>query len=88
MRVDQYLSEVCLIKTRNIAKKACDQDLVKINGKIAKAHTLVKPEDVVEYCLFNQRTTVRIVGIPSGNVAKKTAGQFYEIQGREALPQE
>jgi ribosomal 50S subunit-recycling heat shock protein len=85
MRVDLYLSEVCLVKTRTIAKKACDQDLVSINGKTAKAHAVVHPEDVVEYRLYNQRTRVRVVSIPVGNVSKKTAGQYYELLEQERL---
>lgn len=82
MRMDQFLSEVCLVKTRNIAKKACDQNLVKLNGKPAKAHAEVKSGDLIEFLLYNQQTRVRIEKIPVGNVAKKTAGQFYEILER------
>ena len=49
MRVDQLLNKLCLVKTRSIAKRACDSNLVKINGKNAKSSSKVSENDVLEY---------------------------------------
>ncbi|MDX9869750.1 MAG: S4 domain-containing protein, partial [Candidatus Cloacimonadales bacterium] len=37
MRIDLIMNKLCLVKTRSIAKKACDNNAVRVNGKIAKA---------------------------------------------------
>ena len=49
MRVDQLLNKLCLIKTRSIAKKAADKNLIKINCKIANASSNVLAGDLIEY---------------------------------------
>jgi ribosomal 50S subunit-recycling heat shock protein len=79
MRVDQVLNKLCLIKTRSIAKKACDADLVKINGKIAKSSSKVIEDDVIEYCVFGNYYKIVIREIPKGNVAKTKAPEFYSL---------
>ena len=37
MRIDKYLKISRIIKRRTVAKDACLQERIKINGKIAKA---------------------------------------------------
>jgi len=79
MRIDQLLNKLCLIKTRSIAKKACDKKLVNINNKIAKSSSKVFEDDVVEYQIYGYLTKIRILEIPKGNVSKINAAKFYEI---------
>ena len=55
MRVDKLLNKLCLVKTRSIAKKACDKKLVKINDKVTKASANVADGDVIEYSLYGYR---------------------------------
>ena len=85
MRIDQFLNKLCLIKTRSIAKKACDKKLVKINDKIAKSSSKVFQDDVVEYQIYGYFTKIRIQKIPEGNVSKANAARFYEILMREKI---
>ena len=85
MRVDQLLKKLCLIKTRSIAKKACDKNLVLINGKIVKASAAVSADDIVEYSLYGYKNKVKILEVPKGNVSKNNAAKFYEILWREKL---
>lgn len=85
MRVDKLLNKLCLVKTRSIAKKACDKNLVKINGKIVKASAKVNDGDVVEYQLYGYFNKLRITTVPQGNVSKNNAPEFYEILEREKL---
>ena len=42
MRIDKFLKNSRLIKRRTVAKEACDQGRISINGKPAKAGTEVK----------------------------------------------
>jgi len=85
MRVDQLLNKLCLVKTRSIAKKACDKNLVKINDKIAKASASVHDGDIIEYQLYGYFNKLRITTVPKGNVSKNSSPEFYEILEREKL---
>jgi len=79
MRVDQLLNKLCLFKTRSMVKKACDLNLVSINGKNAKASAEVRSDDEIRYTIYNWQYTVRITKIPTGNVSKVTAAEYYEL---------
>ena len=85
MRVDQLLNKLCLIKTRSIAKKAADKNLIKINGKIANASSNVLAGDLIEYELYGYYNKLKIVEVPKGNVSKVSAPTFYEFSEREKL---
>ncbi len=47
MRIDKFLKNSRLIKRRTVAKEACDQERVSLNGKIIKAGAEVKPGDEI-----------------------------------------
>lgn len=83
MRVDQLLNKLCLVKTRSMAKKACDSNLVKINGITAKSSSKVKTGDEIEYTVFGNYTKLQIKDIPKGNVSKVQAPEYYEILDRK-----
>ena len=85
MRIDKLLNKLCLVKTRNIAKKACDKNLVKINGKTAKASASVVDDDLIEYELYGYYNKIKITEIPKINVPKAKAPEFYEILERSKL---
>lgn len=85
MRVDKLLSKLCLIRTRSIAKNACDKKLVKINGKIAKASAMIVDNDIIEYELYGYFNKIKITEVPKGNVSKIKAPEFYEILERSKL---
>ncbi len=85
MRVDLLLNKLCLTKTRSIAKNACDKGLVSVNGKSAKASQLIHEKDVISLKLYGYCHELKILSIPSGNVAKKDAGDYYQMLSREQL---
>lgn len=87
MRIDLLLNKLCLTKTRSIAKTACDKGLVKINGKAAKASSLIKEQDLIELKLYGHIHQIRIEKLPHGNVAKKDAANFYTLLLREPIPE-
>lgn len=87
MRVDMLLNKLCFVKTRSIAKNACDKNLVKINGKAAKASTELKGGEEIDFSLSGFRTIFTLKDIPAGNVSKKDAPEFYSITSREKLPE-
>ena len=53
MRIDKFLKNSRLIKRRTVAKDACDQGRVSVNGKPAKAGTEVKVGDIIHIAFGN-----------------------------------
>ncbi|MCB5253572.1 MAG: S4 domain-containing protein [Candidatus Cloacimonadaceae bacterium] len=85
MRLDILLNKLCFTKTRSIAKNACDKGLVSVNGKIAKAAQIVQKDDIIVLRLYGYAHEIKLSSIPTGNVAKKDAGSYYEMLSREPL---
>ena len=48
MRIDKFLKNARIIKRRTIAKEACEQGRVLINGRTAKPGTEVEAGDEIE----------------------------------------
>ncbi|PKN71888.1 MAG: RNA-binding protein [Candidatus Cloacimonetes bacterium HGW-Cloacimonetes-3] len=86
MRLDLLLNKLCLTKTRSIAKNACDKNLVTLVGKPAKASAMVKAGDIIVFRLYGAEHEIKIISIPTGNVAKKDSTQYYEMLRRDELP--
>ena len=59
MRLDKYLKVSRIIKRRTVANEACDESLVVVNGKRAKASYDVKVGDVLEITFGNRTTKLR-----------------------------
>jgi ribosomal 50S subunit-recycling heat shock protein len=85
MRIDLFLNKLCLTKTRTIAKNACDKNLVRINGKAAKASHEVKAGDEITFELYGFKHSIRVVEIPAGNVSKKDTTRFYTLLEKTPL---
>ena len=78
MRLDKYLKVTRIIKRRTVANGACDEELVTVNGRRAKASYEVKVGDVIEVT-FGQRTMrVRVLDVKEV-VGKADAGSLYEV---------
>ena len=85
MRIDVLMNKLCLVKTRSIAKNACDKNAILVNQKPAKASLEIKTGDVIEINMFGYKTVIKITNIPTGNVAKKDVMMFYEMVSRESV---
>ncbi len=77
------VNKLCLVKTRSLAKKACDKNLVKVNGVVAKSSGKIKEGDEIEFTIFGNYTKVRLNEIPAGNISKVQAPEYYEILDRK-----
>ena len=59
MRLDKYLKVSRLIKRRTVANEACDNGLVEVNGKAARASYEVKPGDRITLRFGARRPSAR-----------------------------
>lgn len=76
MRLDKYLKTARLIKRRTVANEACDNGLVSVNGKPAKAGYEVKAGDVISLRFGLRTLTVEVLAV-SENVRQADAPGLY-----------
>lgn len=81
MRLDKYLKTARLIKRRTVANEACDNGLVSVNGKPARASYDVKVGDVLSLRFGIRTLTVEVLSVAE-NVRQADAAALYrEITG-------
>ena len=78
MRIDKYLKNARLIKRRTLAKEACEQERVFLNGKPAKPGAEVKEGDEILIRFGNGELHVRILATPE-HVKKEDAIAMYVV---------
>ena len=78
MRVDKFLKTSRLIKRRTVAKEACGQERIMINGKTAKAGSEVKVGDIIEIQFGSGPLSARVLKL-SESCRKEDAEAMYEI---------
>jgi len=78
MRVDKFLKVSRLIKRRAVAKDACLQARITINGRTAKAGSEVKIGDVITIQWGNSTLSARVLKL-SESSKKEDAETMYEI---------
>ena len=78
MRIDKFLKNSRLIKRRTVAKDACDQERVSINGKVAKAGTEVKVGDIIHIEFGSSSIDARVLNLVD-SCKKEAAATMYEI---------
>lgn len=84
MRIDKFLKNSRLIKRRTVAKEACDQGRISINGKVAKAGSEVGVNDELEITFGNRKLTVRINALDM-HVTKEKSKELYDVIKEETL---
>ena len=77
IRIDKFLKNSRIIKRRTVAKKACEQGRVNINGKMAKPGDEVKVGDIIEVNFSNQMMKFEILKTKE-NVRKDEADGLYK----------
>lgn len=88
MRLDKFLKVSRVIKRRTEAKYACENNCVKINGRIAKAGDTVKIADKIEIHFRYKIIEIEVVQIPTGNVSVFSAPQLYQLRKEEKIEEE
>ena len=77
MRLDKYLKVSRLIKRRTVANEACDNGLVPVNGKAARASYGVKVGDVISLRFGVRTVTVEVLSVQE-NVRQAEAAALYK----------
>ena len=81
MRLDKYLKVSRLIKRRTVANEACDNGLITVNGKTARASYDVKVGDQITLRFGERTLTVEVVSVQE-TVRQADAVTLYKEVGR------
>ncbi len=77
MRLDKYLKVSRLIKRRTMANEACDNGLVSVNGRPARASYEVKVGDRIALRLGVREVTVEVLSVQE-TVRQADAAALYK----------
>ena len=78
MRLDKFLKNSRIIKRRTVAKEACEQGRVEVNGKVAKPGLELKVGDEIRITFGTNILEVRVAAMPE-TVRKDDAQDMYEV---------
>lgn len=71
MRLDKYLKLSRVIKRRTVANELCDNQKVKVNDKLVKAHYDIKVGDSICITYGDKNITHLVMDIPYEPRSKK-----------------
>lgn len=77
MRLDKYLKVSRLIKRRTTANEACDNGLVSVNGRPARASYEVKIGDQISLHMGAREITVEVLAVQE-TVRQLESGSLYK----------
>jgi len=84
MRLDLFLKQCCLTRQRSEAKRACDNGIVTVDDRLAKAGRIVRPGQRVGIAFVDRYLEVEISRLPHGNVSRYAAKTCYRVVRDEA----
>ncbi len=77
-RVDKYLWNVRIYKTRSIAIDACNGGKIKLNGSNTKPSKELKPGDQINFKRGVVHHTIEVVAFPKSRVPAKDVLLYYK----------
>lgn len=86
MRVDLALKRLLLVRSRTEGREACDVGAVRVNGRPARAATLVRPGDVVRVDYAHRTLEFELLEEIAGNVSRTRARELYRVMRDEPAP--
>ena len=81
MRLDKFLKVSRIIKRRTVAKEVCDRGLASVNGRPAKAGTLLKPGDVVTVNLGSRTIEFEVLALVENAPARLATSLYRPLKG-------
>jgi len=79
MRLDKYLKTARLIKRRTVANEACDNGLVSVNGRPARASYDVKVGDVISLRMGMRTLSVEVLSVQESVRQAEAAALYREV---------
>jgi ribosome-associated heat shock protein Hsp15 len=83
LRVDVLLHRLCLTKSRNEAKTACEAGAVSLDGRAARPSDTVLPGRRITIRYPKRTLEVELLALPGKSVSKAAARDLYRIVSDE-----
>jgi ribosomal 50S subunit-recycling heat shock protein len=80
VRLDVFLHAVCLLKSRTLAKEACDRGRVTVNGAPAKGSHTVHAGERVRVDLGTRVLDLEVTAVPPGRTSRREAAACYRLR--------
>lgn len=81
--MDVLLHRLCLTRSRNEAKTACEAGAVSLNGRRARPADAVLPGARIEVRWPARTLELELAELPGKNVSKKAAKELYRVLREE-----
>jgi len=82
MRIDNFISDLGIIKRRTVARELAEGGHIKINSTRAKPGHKVKVGDIIEIT-GKSSLTIKVLKIPEGkSVSRDARAEYFEILSR------
>ena len=78
MRLDKFLKNSRIIKRRTVAKEACEQGRVEVNGRIAKPGAEREEGDIIKITFGTSELEVKVDKLLE-TVKKEDAESMYSV---------
>ncbi len=82
MRLDNFVSDLGIVKRRTAAKELADGGRIKVNDRKAKPAHKVKIGDIIEIT-GRQHIKIRVKNIPSKSVPRESRPEYFEVLIKE-----
>lgn len=88
LRLDVWLSKVCLVRSRSQAKAGCHSGKILLGDAPVKESHELRPGEELTLIFPQRELRLRVLDIPAGNVARRDAPSYYALLGERTLPRE
>ena len=78
LRIDKWLWDVRIFKTRSLASDACKAGKIKMDGNNVKASRELKTGDIITVRLNPLHKTVKVLQFPKSRLSAKQVAEYYE----------
>ena len=87
MRIDNFVSDLGIIKRRTIAKELAEGGHIKINGARIKPGHKVKAGDIIEIT-GKSSLTIKVLKVPEGkSISREARSEYFEVLSKSPLAQ-
>jgi len=85
VRVDMFLHRICILKSRTLAKEACERGKVLVNGTPTKGSHEIRPGDRIRCHLGVRILELEVLEVPPSQVSRKDARNYYRLLAEERI---
>lgn len=86
LRVDVLLDRLCITRSRNEAKAACDSGAVLVDGTPAKPSQLISGGETITLRFPRRTLQIAVDVLPSRSTSRKAAREMYRVLRDEPTP--